>query len=313
MASSGSTNWTQTRNELVNASLRKCGKLAEGETATAQQVEDACRDLNALVKGLHAEGVKIWAYSELTLFLDTTSQEYDLGTGGDHCILTSSLVETTLAADVALGASTITVASATGIATTYNIGVVQDDDTIHWTTVNGAPSGVTITLTAVTTAAATSGNAVYVYVSKAPRPLRIEQARIRTSSTSETVMTKMSRLEYFGQANKSATGVPSGYHYSPQLSLGKFYSCPVSSTVAYRINMTAYRVLEDFDASSDNPDFPQEWFQPLVWLLARELGPEYGVDGETWNRIITMADYWYGKALGFDTDTESVVIVPDME
>jgi hypothetical protein len=39
----------------------------------------------------------------------------------------------------------------TGVATTYNIGVQLDDGTFQWTTVNGAPSGFTVTLTAVLT------------------------------------------------------------------------------------------------------------------------------------------------------------------
>jgi hypothetical protein len=39
----------------------------------------------------------------------------------------------------------------TGVATTYNIGVQLDDGTFQWTTVNGAPSGSTVTLTAVLT------------------------------------------------------------------------------------------------------------------------------------------------------------------
>jgi hypothetical protein len=308
---SGSSNFAQTRNDIINAALRKCGQLAEGETATSQQVTDAAGDLNRLVKAWHAEGVKIWAYSELVLILDTTSQSYDLGTGGDHCVLASSLVETTLTADAAASATSLTVDSITGISTTYVIGIVLDDDTIHWTTVNGAPSGSTVVITSGLASAATSGNVVYVYSAVAPRPLRIEQARVQIDSTNETPLRQMSRSEYFALPNKSSSGVPSGFHYSPSLSTGTLYLWPVPDTVDYKINLTAYRVIEDFDAASDNPDLPQEWLAPLVWCLARELAAEYGVDEVTWGRITTMADYWYGKALDFDMEPESITFSPD--
>jgi hypothetical protein len=312
LSTSGSSNWNQTRNEIINAALRKCGMLAEGETASAQMVTDAAGDLNRLVKAWHAKGVKLWTYSELRLFLDTTSQSYDLSTSGDHCVLESSLVTTELDADAASGASTITVDSATGISTTYNIGVVQDDDTIHWTTVNGAPAGAVVTLTAVLTAAASSGNAVYVYQNKAPRPLRIEQARVQIDDDTENELRKLGREEYFRLPNKSAAGVPNSFHYNPGLTTGKLYIWPVASTVDYSIKLTAYRVIEDFDTASDNPDFPQEWLQALIWALAREISIEYGTDPETTARIERMADYHYREALNFDTDTESVVFTPDL-
>lgn len=34
---------------------------------------------------------------------------------------------------------------------------------------------------------------------------------------------------------------------------------------------------EDFDASTDNPDFPQEWYDAVTYGLACRLAPEYGL------------------------------------
>lgn len=311
MASSGSVNFNRTRNEIVSAALRKCGQLSEGETASNQQVDDASSDLNGIVKSWQKEGIHIWALQELTLLLDTTSTNYDLGPSGDRCVVADNLVSTTITAAAASGASTLTLASVTGVATTYAIGLVQDDDTIHWTTVNGAPAGLVVTLTAVTTAAAASGKAVYVYAALAQRPLGIEQARIQTSSTSETEMQQISREDYFMISNKTSAGVPIQFHYSPVLTNGRLYVWPKSDTVDYKINLTARRAIEDFDASSDNPDLPQEWLQPLVWALAEEIKTEYGVDPITSAEITRKAGEWHKRIADYDIDETDLVIIPD--
>jgi hypothetical protein len=59
--------------------------------------------------------------------------------------------------------ATIDVDSITGITNGDNIGVELDDGTMHWTTVNGAPSGTVITLTAVLPSATAIDNRVYAH------------------------------------------------------------------------------------------------------------------------------------------------------
>lgn len=312
MASSGSIDFTRTRNQIIYGALRKCGVGAEGETPTSEQVDNAAADLNGLVKVWQKEGVHLWTLQECVLLLDTSSTYYDLGASGDRYVTADSLVSTTITADAALGASTLTLASVTGISTTYAIGLVQDDDTIHWTTVNGAPAGLVVTLTAVTTAAATSGNKVYVYSALAARPLGIEQARIQTDSTSETEMAILSSDDYFSIANKSATGVPNQFYYRPSLTNGRMYIWPVSETVDYKINVTARRPIEDFDASADTPDLPQEWVQPLIWCLAEEIKMEYGVDPITSAEIKQKSIEWYERVSNFDIDESDIVINIDL-
>lgn len=74
---------------------------------------------------------------------------------------------TTLTANAAKDAFTITVASTTDIADGYSIGIVLDnvildgDETIHWTTVDGDPAALVVTLTEGLISAAASGNTVY--------------------------------------------------------------------------------------------------------------------------------------------------------
>lgn len=79
-------------------------------------------------------------------------------TTGRH--LVTARVDTTLSVAAAAAATTITVVSATGIATGDNIGILLDDDTTHFTSVNGAPVGSVVTLTAAMPSAAAIGKNV---------------------------------------------------------------------------------------------------------------------------------------------------------
>jgi hypothetical protein len=69
---------------------------------------------------------------------------------------------TTLTADMATGASSITVTSISGISDEDSIGIGLDDTTIHWTIVDGGPTGLTVKLLAAPFGPATSGNTVYI-------------------------------------------------------------------------------------------------------------------------------------------------------
>ena len=46
---------------------------------------------------------------------------------------------------------------------------------------------------------------------------------------------------------------------------------------SYVLHYARVRKLEDFDASGDNPDFPEEWIELLTVGTADRLAPEYGI------------------------------------
>lgn len=70
---------------------------------------------------------------------------------------------TTLSADMAAGSLSITVASVTGISDGDSIGIGLDNETIHWTLVNGDPDATLLTVPLLVGAwsGASSGNTVY--------------------------------------------------------------------------------------------------------------------------------------------------------
>jgi len=70
--------------------------------------------------------------------------------------------ETTVKTAGSKGDGTIDLDSVSGLSDTYSLGIVLDDDTVHWTFCDGDPSGNTVTLKEELRNDAAKGNAVYI-------------------------------------------------------------------------------------------------------------------------------------------------------
>ena len=81
MTVSGQANWTYTRDQIVNAALRKLGVIVDGAGATATQLTAAQEALNNLIFSLYAIGMPVWAMTT-TFFTPTQGVgAYPVGTG----------------------------------------------------------------------------------------------------------------------------------------------------------------------------------------------------------------------------------------
>ncbi len=311
MTTSGTITATETRDQFIKDALGVCGILAEGETATGQQISDGARALNNMVKYWKAMGINLWCYQEIAIFPVIGQASYNIGATGDRAA--STYVVTTLSADAASSAGTITLTSVTSVATTYNIGIVLDAGTIQWTTINGAPAGFVVTLTTPLTSAASTGNLVYVYQTIANRPLRISGGRIKINNGNEIPMKVISRSEYMNLPIKTTQGKPTQLYYDPQLVNGKLY---IWSTIQYIndfIIVTAQRELQDFNTLADTADFPQEWNEPIVYNLAARLALNYGIDKITRDDINVMAQGSLETVMAFDQEAASIFFTPMLE
>src|SRR2546428_184989 len=195
MATSGTVTFRSTRDAIIQGALRLCGAIDPESTAsiTTNQTTNAAEALNQMVKGWETNGLQLWERKYAAIFPQKGQEVYVLGSpgpAGDHATLSTPLgtgfIDTTTTATVAASATTITVAAtsnsatifatvgvpAISMATTNNIGLQQTDGTMFWTTINGAPSGLTVTLTTGPTVGCNSGARVVVYVTKLTRPLR---------------------------------------------------------------------------------------------------------------------------------------------
>jgi len=242
MATSGTLTFRVNRSELINAALRITGVLdPEVGTASSNQLSFGGQALNLMLKSWEAYGLQLWQRRYAAIFPQESQEVYVLGSpgpAGDHACLSTPLgtgfVSTTLSAAGAAAASTITVTSVSttgtvgvpsiSMLTTWYIGIELDDGTRQWTTINGAPSGTTVTLTTALTSAAASGNSVISYATKLTRPLRILDGFTRQSGGNDVPHLMLSREQYNRFGMKSSSGTTIQSYYDPQANTGHFYT-----------------------------------------------------------------------------------------
>lgn len=308
MATSGTSNFNYTRDQIIKAALRKLGVINSSETPSPQLITDCSDQLNILVKALNATGLHIWTEEEATIFLQPGQVSYTLGgTTPDNA--TGNYTATTLANSAASGATSISVASATGFGSGFFVGVVLANGTIGWSTQSGAASGSVVTLAAGLAGAANAGAAVYVYQTQIIRPLRVVGARrYNFSSAIDTMMTPLSRLDYRNMPNKTSTGVPTQVYYDPRggaNTQGILSVWPAPADITNGVKITWWRPMQDFTAPGNNPDLPQEWLNALIWNLALQMGPEFDISTNRYSMIKEMASGSLESVSGWDKEPES--------
>ena len=306
MATSGSKDFALTRSSIIEAALRKIGEYDAGASITGDDTSDAARTLNAFVKSLVVRGADLFLREEVTLFLQKDQQSYSLGSSSaDHH--TASYVETTLSAAEASGQTVISVTSSAGMTAADKVGIKMDDDTIHWSTISSVDSGVQITIANATDDDAASGNKVYAYTTKADRPQRIIFPSRRDTSDNDTKVRVIGEDEYRGLSNKGSSGPVNSIWYHPTLTNGTLYAWPVDGGSSVdKLLYTALVLPDDFDAAGNNPEFPIEWGQALIWGLAAELSFEYGLPRLDRTQIYQKAELELEHALSYDVEWASL-------
>ena len=197
---SGSTDFSVTRDDIIKRALRLIGVVAQGEVPTTDQTTEAAFALNSLVKAWQADGMPLWAIKSYTVPLTAGTSTYEIGLG----------------------------------------------------------------------------KAINI-----PKPLKVLQAyNHSTTSDVDIPMRIITKQEYNILGNKTSSGNPIQVYYNPQSEYGILNVFPVPSTTEQAANTIVIhyqRPFEDFDASTDTPDFPQEWYDAITYGLACRLAPEYGV------------------------------------
>lgn len=305
MATSGSKDFTITRADIIESALRKIGEYDAGEGVDGESSAPASMALNLIIKELVAKGADLWLRKTVTLFLQPGTQSYSLGlTGGEQ---TESYVETTLSAAEASGQTVLSVTSSTGMTAADRVGIKMDDDTIHWTTIVSVDSAIQITITTATDDTAASGNKVYAYTTKAYRPQKLLYVHRRDVDGTDTPVELIGENEYRNLSLKGATGPVNQCWYHPTLTNGTLYTWPTDGGSTWDKLMFVGQFLpDDFDAQNDNPDFPIEWGNVLIWRLAAELSHEYGLPRLDRQQLWMVSEAKTQELMDYDDENASV-------
>jgi len=212
MATSGSSNFSISREDIIGRALRMVGAISQGQTPNSTLINNSAFALNCLVKALQADGMPLWAIKTISVPLIEGVNVYPIGTG----------------------------------------------------------------LTVDT-----------------PKPLKVIRAWNRDVATNIDIPVRiLTHQEYDILGNKSTQGNPIQIYYEPLRTSGNLYVFPTPSTTEVGINsiyIVYQRPFEDFDVSTDEPDFPQEWFDAVCYGLAVRIAPEYGMPLE--DRKALQQDY----------------------
>jgi len=312
MALSGSTDFALTRDEIIDGAIRIVkglgGKPITGAKSGQTEAAQAGQSLNMILKHWQALGIGLWLNKEINMPFAYRDGVYSLGS--DHA--SETLVVTEVATAASETDTTLVVDSISGMSTGDAIGIELDDGTMQWTTINGAPSSATITLTAALTDDVAVDNEVMTYTTKSGRPLVITEARLVNDSGTEISLEILNRDEWMSISNKNTNGIPSQIYYDPQLTYGVLYVWPRPNDVASYLKMTARVAIQDFDSATDSADFPQEIYRAAKWNLADEIALEYtGIDVQKLIFVQNRASMFFNQILDFDAETGSLTFEAD--
>lgn len=309
MAVTQTNTFTLTKSEVIELAFARIGVISEGATLTDYQYSRGSTLLNTMIKSWLAKGFRLWKTERGYLFPDTSSNLYTLD--GSTANATTTYTATTLSADASETDTTISVASATGFASTYFVGVVLDDNTIFWTTESGSPSGTTITLSDALTGDASSGNAVYVYQTKLGKLENIINAQVQMNTTTKIPLQINSRDTYDSLSIPAVTGIPNKIYYNKQLDYGIIRLFPQPSSTNYIVNFTYQKQFYDMTNPTDNFDFPTEWLRALYLNLAVTLYGFYPIMEPDQSKIlIAEAQDALQEVISFDDENTSIYSMP---
>lgn len=293
MATSGSFDYSLTAAQVIAASLENLGVIAAGGTVASADSALALIRLNLIAKQYQgrsdgAPGMKIHTRQRVTLMLAKGQQTYSVGPASGDARASTLVGRTTLSAAEAAAQTTLSITSNTDT-TTYPgttltmtasdiVGIQLDDGTIQWTTISGTPN-TTMDVANALTGAAAAGNYVWWFTSRAQRFPVVESAVLRNSSYNDTeLQVYTDEREYsLGVVDKYADGTPTAILVEPLRIATRITLNSQPTDVTDQIVLTVLYPAEDYDATSNDVAFPQEAMRFLVWELAWDLHPTYGI------------------------------------
>lgn len=327
MSTSGTFSFTVSQSDIIREMMLNCGAIGEAEVPTAQEYNDCARKLNMLMKQWmgkqdFAPGLKMWTRQRGDLFLGYTKYQYQLGPSGDNWAggvtgggLGVNYNQTQTTATANIGATTILVSSIVNINNGDYIGVQCGSD-IFWTTVNGAPTGSTVTLTNALTTAASPSAYVWNYTTKQQRPLAIVTSVLRDLYNNDVQQNPLTLEDYEALPTKTmanSASDPTAYYYESQIGTttlvttpatgaGQYYiDCGGAQDVTKHLHIVFLRPVMDLTNPGDNPEYPQQWYRAICWGGTKEI---CGMFDATWTQDM-QENYLEAMLIAREPDSET--------
>ena len=316
MATSGSVDFSITRDNIITEALQLIGVIGEGETPSTNQKSDCSRSLNMMTKFWMADGMNLFVNQEIVLFPIKGQRQYTFGGSSvDRMTKESEVITTKLNGSHSSSATALTVDSTTGMAVGDVIGVVTDSSGIHFSTITVVGSSTTLTIADALDDGCSDNDRVYTYTTAfTQKILNVNNAWVRSTEDTDIPINVISRQEYVDLSKKTESGRINQLYFDPQVTTANMNVWPVpdDSHTNERIHLYVTRAYEDFDGvtNESEPDFPQEWYLPLCWGLAVIIAPKYGVTAHKYQELLAVSSSLKQQCDDWSTEKESLFLLP---
>ena len=123
-----------------------------------------------------------------------------------------------------------------------------------------------------------------------------------------------SRYDYNRLPN-TTTGTPVHYTFNPNLENGTLtiWPTPDAGAATSKSLMVVYqKEFDGFVSATDTPDFPSYWTDAIVYELAVNIAPEYGVPLQDRQMLKSEAKTYLDQAMGYGDEDSSLFIAPEL-
>ncbi len=315
MAISGSSDYSINRDEIIAHSYRILGALRAGGTPSADDITDGNQALNIMLKAWQAYGLQLWVIKQATVIPSKGQLTYSLGSSASDDHISQDMNKTEMRIAGVTSDTILEVDTTSGMAVSDNIGVVLDDGTVHWTTIASITDSDTVVITTGIASASAIDNHIYWYTTKIVRPNELlELYRREFDEKIDVPLIRLSRTDFFTLSDKDTEGTPVNYYYDPQLTSTILHVWPVAGDIFSKNSVFIANIkkpFDDMDSATDTLEFPQEWYEAIVYGLAERLAPMIGYPLQDRQMLKMEAREYLDLALSFDHEQTDVTFVID--
>lgn len=145
-------------------------------------------------------------------------------------------------------------------------------------------------------------------------PLKLIQANLALTGSSSRLDMEIKADYDFNNLPTTSTGTPVCVSYQPYINLGvlSVWPTPDSSVAAGSTIVITYQSpVEVFTSGTDTMDFPQEWYNAIIYHLALVLADEYGIPIPDKQWLEKQSEKHLNTALSIGTEDASITFYPD--
>ncbi len=320
-STSGDTSFNLTTTQIIQEALELLGVVRPGQSVSGEDYVSCLRSLNMMVKSWQQNGMFVTHEEDATIFIEPGQMKYVLGGTSPSRTGKEPVLELKTSADKAAAATSIDVTDTSNMTVLDKIGIILDDGTVHWTTVQSITDSDTVVITVALPSAASTGNVVFTYTTAMGRPLEITSLSVRNAGGTEGNLTQeqhdvklheINSQMFKNIYNKGQEGTPIQFYQDKQNNYTNLKIWPTGNYTSDRLKITYKRIIEDFTNSDDIADLPANWSACFAYNLAAYVAPKYGKEQKAGMAIAPIATSLLQAAMSDVSEKAPFTITPDM-